>query len=80
MDKESIKSKLQPIFQDVFDDDELIINDGLTAHDVLDWDSVSHITLVVIIEEEFSIELSAEEAGNLNSVGELIEMILTKLH
>ena len=39
-----IRSKLQEIFQDVFDDEEIELFDAMTAADVEDWDSLSHIT------------------------------------
>ena len=75
MKREENKVKLQDIFQDVFDDDELEIDDELTADDVEDWDSIMHITLMVAVEKEFGLQFNAEEIGRLSSVGGLIDLI-----
>ena len=48
-----ILKKLQPIFQDIFEDDELLITAESNAATVEDWDSLAHITLIFAIEQEF---------------------------
>ena len=50
MTKEEILNELQPIFHDVFDDEDLVITNESNAEQIEDWDSLSHIRLVVAIE------------------------------
>ena len=59
-----IRSKLQEIFQDVFDDEEIELFDAMTAADVEDWDSLSHITLIHEIEAAFGIRFTTKEPGS----------------
>jgi len=69
---------LQPIFQEVFDDDDLIITSLTAAADVDGWDSLAHIRLVVAIERSFDLRFSASEISELKNVGEMCELIISK--
>lgn len=64
--------RLTKVFRDVFGDDELAIAETTTARDIEDWDSLLHVTLIVSVEQEFGIKMSASEVGELNSVGDLL--------
>ncbi len=74
----NIISQLTPIFVDVFDDDDLIIDPSTTAGDVDGWDSLAHIRLIVAIEKVFAMRFSASEISNLENVGEMAELIISK--
>jgi acyl carrier protein len=74
----NIINQLAPIFVDVFDDDELIIDSSTTAEDVDGWDSLAHIRLIVAIEKVFAMSFSASEISNLENVGEMAELIISK--
>ena len=50
MTHEAIMEKLNEIFQDIFDDDTLVITENTTANDIEDWDSLEHINLVSAVE------------------------------
>ena len=75
----SVKDKLQAIFRDVFYDDEIELFDEMTAKDVEDWDSLSHITLIHEIEAAFGIVFTTDEILNTKNVGEFIRIIESKL-
>ena len=74
-----IRSKLQEIFQDVFDDEEIELFDAMTAADVEDWDSLSHITLIHEIEAAFGIRFTTTEVLATKNVGEFIALIGSKV-
>ena len=74
-----VKAKLQEIFQDVFDDDEIELFDEMTADDVEDWDSLSHITLIHEIEAAFGIRFTTKEVLYTKNVGEFIKLIENKI-
>lgn len=70
--------QLTPIFQDVMDDDELVITSETKADDVDNWDSLAQIRLVVSIEEALKIRFSAAEISTLQNVGDLVALIARK--
>lgn len=75
MADEDIYAKLTPIFRDVFDDDELMVHPSLTADDVPEWDSVSHVRLVLTVERAFGTRFAASELGALGNVGDFVALI-----
>lgn len=75
-----IKAKLQDIFRDIFDDEELVIFDEMTADDIEDWDSLTHMQLIIEIEKTFNIKFSTMEIKSANNVGEFIGFIERKLN
>lgn len=77
MEKEEILKKMNRVFCDVFDDDDLIINFATCADDIEDWDSLSHITLVTGIESAFGVEFDLKQVAALNNVGEMVDLIST---
>lgn len=77
-DKADIQARLQNVFQDVFDDEEMEIFPAMTAKDVDDWDSLKHITLVLAVEKTFGVTLNAAEVGNLANVGQMIDLLAAR--
>ena len=74
-----ILEQLTEVFQMVFEDDEIEIDRDTTANDIDGWDSMSHMTLLMAIEEDFEIEFEEWEVSDLSDVGELIDLITEKL-
>lgn len=70
--------KLQEIFRDVFDENDLEITMETTAQDIEDWDSFAQISLIVDIEKEFSVKFNLEEVSKLKNVGDMLELIKKK--
>jgi acyl carrier protein len=71
--------KVQRIFREVFDDDTLVIEDSTNSSDIEDWDSLEHITLVVSMEKEFGLKFDLKEVNELANVGEMVDLIASKL-
>ena len=80
MNKEMIFEKLNKIFQDLFDDESLHIDENTTAADIEDWDSLVHIHLLIDVENEFGIKFSMNEASSLKNVGMMADVIYNKLN
>ena len=76
---EKILQELQPIFQDVFDDENLIVTKELSAADVEDWDSLAQIRIVAAMEKHFNIKFAFGELKELKNVGEMITVIQGKI-
>jgi acyl carrier protein len=79
MERKTIFEKLNEIFCDVLDLDEVELTDKSSANDIEEWDSLSHIQLIVAIEKEFKIKFTSLEIMRWNNVGEMIDTILGKL-
>jgi acyl carrier protein len=79
MESNKIYEQLGTIFQDVFDDDDIVPTAQTSAADVEGWDSLSHIRLILSVERAFKIRFSAAETGKLANVGELERLIAAKL-
>lgn len=75
-----VKEKLQEVFQDVFDDDEIELTDETTADDIDAWDSLTHVQLIVAVEKAFGLKFSTVEVMKLKNVGEFIALIDKKLN
>ena len=69
------KSKLEEVFREVFDDEEIVITPEMTADDIDDWDSLTHVQLIVAVEEAFGCKFSTVEVMKLKNVGEFISLI-----
>ena len=67
-----ILNKLQPIFQDIFEDDDLLITLESDADSVEGWDSLAHIVLIFAIEEEFKIKFALGELEAMKNVGDMV--------
>ena len=78
MEKSEIVSRLTPIFRDVFDNDALVVSEGMTAADVPTWDSLSNINMIIAVEKAFGVKFSIKDVRNLKNVGELLELIKRK--
>jgi acyl carrier protein len=79
MELEQIFAKLTPIFQSVFDDDALVVKPETTAAEVEGWDSLSHLRLVLSVQQAFKVKFSASEISGLKNVGELAHLVQAKL-
>lgn len=75
----TIYERLTPLFREVFDDDTVVVTPQLTANDVENWDSLSHVRLMVAIEEDFRIHFSSSEIASFKTVADLVTSIEAKL-
>jgi len=77
--KNEILSQVNAIFRDVLENDAIEIKENTTGDDIEEWDSLTHLQLVVAIEKHFKIRFTSSEIINFNNVGEMCDGILTKL-
>lgn len=75
MDKHDIIERLNEVFQDVFDDEDIVVDEETTADDIEDWDSIEHINLISAVESEFGIRFTMGEVSGMKNVGEMISII-----
>ena len=75
MDTREIFTRLNRVFQDVFDDDSIRVTPNTTADDIVDWDSLEHITLISAVEREFRMKFKMGEISSMKNVGEMASII-----
>lgn len=75
MKRETIYERLIEVFKDVFDCDDIVIDDKTTANDVEGWDSYQHINLIMAVEDEFGIRFEMGEINGMKNVGEMVDII-----
>ena len=75
-----ILERVQNVFRDVFDDEDLIITDSTNSEDIEEWDSLNHINLVLNIEKIFNIRFVTGEIQALKNVGEMIDLLEEKIN
>jgi acyl carrier protein len=71
----SVLDELTSVFQQVFDDDELVVTRATTAADVEGWDSLTHVTLMLGIEKRFGIRFKSAQVASLKNVGEMADLV-----
>ena len=77
MDRQQITEQLTGIFRKTFNDERIVVNDALTAHDVANWDSLTH--MIGEVENRFAVKFKLKELGKLDNAGSLISLIESKL-
>jgi len=80
MTETEILSKLTGIFRDVFNDETLVARPEMTAHEVDRWDSLSHMDMILLVEEAFRIRFRTREIADLMNVGDLVRLIGIRAH
>ncbi len=70
--------RLEEVFQNVFNDDALVLRDEMTSADVSGWDSVGHINLMFALEQAFSVQFRGNELAEFRNIGELKAFLARK--
>lgn len=78
MSRENVLAKVNEIFHEVFDDDNIVVKEEMTAADIKGWDSLRHITLIEEIEDVFDIRFAMKEVNGMKNVGEMIDIIVQR--
>jgi len=79
MKREEIFKKVSIVFQEVLEDDNLVISEDQGAEDIDEWDSLTHIMLIVETEKAFQLKFLSSEISNWKNIGEMITAIEEKL-
>ncbi|MEG2633686.1 MAG: acyl carrier protein [Oscillospiraceae bacterium] len=79
MNRQQVMEKANTVFCNIFDDEDIVISDDTTSADIEDWDSLEQINILVALEKLFSIKFAVSEVEGLKNVGEMIDLIISKL-
>lgn len=78
MNREQVHAKLTEVFQDVFDDDSIVLTDATSAKDIEDWDSLEHINLIAAVEKAFRMRFTMREVSGMKNVGEMMDILMER--
>jgi len=79
MNRNEIIEKLTMVFHEVFNDNTIVLRDDMSAADVENWDSLTHMMMITKVEETFGIRFKLRELNKLNHVGDLCDVIAEKV-
>lgn len=79
MSREELLEKLEGIFTDVFGDESIKINEETNANDIEAWDSLTNISILAAVQDEFSVTFEMDEIVSMKNVGEMLDAILGKM-
>lgn len=78
MNREEVFEKLNMIFRNNFDDEDITLGNDTSSADIEDWDSLEQINLVVAIQDEFNVKFNIDEVNAMKNIGEMVDFILEK--
>jgi acyl carrier protein len=67
--------RVNELFREVFEDEDLRVGRETTAMDVAGWDSLMHVRLVLEVEKAFHVRFRSSEIASLKNVGDLVDLI-----
>lgn len=79
MERNEIIEKITSIFREVFGDKNIVVKDEMTAADVENWDSLTHMLMITKVEEDLGVKFKLKELNRLKKVGDLISIVESKL-
>lgn len=75
MEKTEILHRVEEVFRDVLDNDEITLAEATTANDIDEWDSLTHVELVRAVEKAFGIRFTSAEILSWKNVGEMVDSV-----
>jgi acyl carrier protein len=75
---EGVLAELQPIFQDALNEENLTVTRSSNALNTPNWDSLSHIDLIEMIQRHFKVKFGLGELQELKEVGDLVDLVIEK--
>lgn len=79
MERADIMKALEEIFQDVFGDESLTIQEHMNSSDIEEWDSLTHISILAAVQDEFHVSFNIDEITAMKNVGDMVTAIEEKL-
>lgn len=75
MNRNEILKKLETVYRDILDDEDIVLTEETTAEDIEEWDSLTHVQIVAEIQKVFDVKFSAKEMLLWENVGDIIDAI-----
>lgn len=79
MSREEVLKKVNEIFVDAFDQEDLVISFDTVSTDVEGWDSLMQMNLIEMIEDEFQMQFDMDEIVGMEDVGAMVDIIMSRI-
>ena len=79
MNDAAVWNQVVKVMRETFDDEALEVTRETTANDVVEWDSLSNVELMVALESAFKIRFFTGEIAGMKNVGELVDVIAARV-
>lgn len=74
-----MEAQVKQIMSDILDLDTAAVGATTTQENTANWDSMSHLNLVIALEQEFGVSFTPEEMEQLVSFGHILQILASKL-
>ena len=78
MERQEVFKKLNEIFEETLDLDQVELSEETNANDIEEWDSLANIQLVIAIQKAFNVKFTSTEIISWSNVGDMVNCILSK--
>lgn len=75
MSTDSTLSAIEAIFRDVMDNEDIKLSPEVTADDIYEWDSLTHIQMIVEVEKQFKTKFTSVQIQGFKNVGDLVSAV-----
>ena len=79
MERSTIRDQVNKIFVETLGNEDIILLEATTANDIEEWDSLTHMQLVVAIEEHFKFRFTSKEIQSWANIGEMIDSVSKRI-
>lgn len=79
MTNEEILQTVTTIIREVLELPDLQVSNSTSAEEIDEWDSMTHIQLIMAVEGQFKVRFALGELQSLKNVGDMIDLIQKKL-
>ena len=80
MDRGEISARMQKLLVSELGLEESKINDGASFEEDLEVDSLGVVELLMALEDEFGVKIPDEDAENIHTVGQAVDLVHGKLN
>lgn len=72
MTRSELLEQINIIFKNTLDNETLVIEETTNANDVDEWDSLSHVLIVVEIEKHFKVRFTSREIREWKNIRDVL--------
>ena len=73
-----IEKKVLKLFSNLMDEPTKGLNKNSNPDSIENWDSLSHVKMIMEVESQFNIDLLPDEAMEISSIDDTIKIIISK--
>ncbi|MCI9462638.1 MAG: acyl carrier protein [Lachnospiraceae bacterium] len=74
-----VLEKINEVFRNIFEKENLVISEDTSADDIEGWDSLQHVKILVMLEQEFHVEFDIDEIISMDNIGDMVRIIKGKM-